>query len=75
MTSGLVGLSFFWWQVLSAMTSGLVGIFYVNPYVDATFAEFYSAIKAEAFGKGITNSIELPGVGHENFTEQFTQQF
>ena len=70
----VLGLSFFGWQMLNTMTSGILGVFYVNPYVDATFAEFYSAIKAEAFRKGITNAVELPGVGNINFAEQFTQQ-
>ena len=55
-------VSFFGWFFLSAVTSGLVGIFYVNPYWSATFAEFYSAVKAEARMKGLYTSDELPGV-------------
>lgn len=55
-------LSFYGWFLLSMITSGLVGIFYVNPYWSATFAEFYSAIKAEAKMKGLYTSDELPGV-------------
>ena len=55
-------LSFYGWFLLSMATSGLVGIFYVNPYWSATFAEFYSAIKAEAKMKGLYTSDELPGV-------------
>ena len=54
--------SFFGWMFLSAMTGGLLGSFYVNPYWSATFAEFYSAIKAEAKAKGIFTTDELPGV-------------
>lgn len=66
-------LSFFGWHLLSALTAGIVGTFYVAPYVDATNAEFYSAVKAEAIQKGITDSIELPGVSSVNFDDQFTQ--
>lgn len=55
-------LSFFGWFLVSSITGGAVGIFYVNPYWSATFAEFYSAIKAEAKMKGLYTSDELPGV-------------
>lgn len=54
--------SFIGWQILNSLTFGILGFFYVNPYVNATQAEFYSAIKAEAIQKGITDTIELPGV-------------
>ena len=54
--------SFFGWDILNALTVGILGVFYLNPYKHATHAEFYSAIKAEALNKGITNLIELPGV-------------
>lgn len=64
-------LSFIGWDLLNACTLGILGIFYVNPYKHATFAEFYTAVKAEAFAKGITNAAELPGVSYPEFTEQF----
>jgi len=66
-------LSFIGWGILSSISWGLVGILYANPYRDATFAEFYTAIKAEAFQKGITDSIELPGVSYPEFTGEFAQ--
>ncbi|MBQ8519198.1 MAG: DUF975 family protein [Agathobacter sp.] len=37
-------LSFFWWDVLSAITAGIVGIFYVNPYKNLTFAALYEEL-------------------------------
>ena len=40
-------LSFFGWEILSAVTCGLVGVFWVNPWMNATDAELYKAIKAE----------------------------
>lgn len=52
-------LSFIGWFLLAAFTGGILNIFYVNPYMYATYAEFYSAIKAEAKAKGIIQSNEL----------------
>ena len=54
--------SFFGWELLNVLTLGILGFFYVNPYFNATQAEFYAAIKAEAIQKGITDIVELPGV-------------
>lgn len=62
MEAFVLKLSFFGWYFLSLFTSGILSIFYVNPYVHATMAEFYSAIKAEAKMKGILQEGELPGV-------------
>lgn len=58
----VLGLSFLGWNLLGALTGGILNIFYVNPYMHATYAEFYSAVKAEALQKGIATSEELPGV-------------
>ena len=55
-------LSFIGWNFLGAITFGILNVFYVNPYMQATFAEFYSAVKAEAMQNGIVSSQELPGV-------------
>ena len=53
-------LSFFGWMLLSSFTGGILNIFYVNPYMHATYAEFYCAIKADARRKGILQQDELP---------------
>ena len=58
----VLGLSFFGWIFLGALTGGILNLFYVNPYMHATYAEFYSAVKAEALQKGIATAEELPGV-------------
>jgi len=58
----VLGLSFLGWNILGALTGGILNLFYVNPYMHATYAEFYSAIKAEALQKGIATAEELPGV-------------
>ncbi|MCC6095560.1 MAG: DUF975 family protein [Eubacterium sp.] len=39
--------SFILWEFLSAVTLGIVGIFYVNPYVAQTSAALYDALKIE----------------------------
>ena len=63
MEAFVLELSFFGWFLLAGFTGGILNIFYVNPYFYATFAEFYSAVKAEAQMKGIIQEGELPGVG------------
>lgn len=55
-------LSFLGWNLLGAITGGIVSIFYANPYQHATYAEFYSALKAEAIQKGIATAEDFPGV-------------
>lgn len=40
----ILDLSFLGWNILSALTAGLLGVFYVNPYIAATDAELYGAI-------------------------------
>ncbi len=57
----VLGLSFLGWNLLGALTGGILNIFYVSPYQYATYAEFYSALKAEALEKGILMEGELPG--------------
>jgi len=41
----VLDLSFILWHVLSTITSGIVGVFYVNPYVYATGAELYLTLR------------------------------
>lgn len=40
-------LSFIGWEILSGITFGLLGVFYVNPYRLATKAELYLALKGQ----------------------------
>ncbi len=62
MEAFVLGLSFIGWGILGALTGGLADIFYVSPYIHATRAEFYTALKAKAIEKGIVAYGELPGV-------------
>jgi uncharacterized membrane protein len=43
----VLDLSFIPWGLLAAVTLGIAQVFYVGPYVKATDAELYKAIKAE----------------------------
>lgn len=45
MDAFILDLSFIGWYILTALTAGLVGIFYVFPYVSATKAEFYRSLR------------------------------
>ena len=42
----VLDLSFIGWIILSACTLGILGIFYVNPYMYSTHAELYNALKS-----------------------------
>lgn len=44
----VLDLSFILWDFLSLITFGIVGIFYVNPYIYSTDAELYNALKGAA---------------------------
>ena len=52
MDTFILDLSFIGWAFLSAITCGIVGIFYANPYREATFAELYAFNKAKAYEEG-----------------------
>ncbi|MGL5315243.1 MAG: DUF975 family protein [Peptostreptococcaceae bacterium] len=54
-------LSFIGWDLLSSITFGLVGIFYLNPYVESTFAELYAVLREKAINEGFVQEQELPG--------------
>lgn len=41
----VLGLSFLGWEILNLFTVGLLDIFYVRPYMEATFAELYLELK------------------------------
>ncbi len=43
----VLDLSFLGWGILTILTAGLLGYFYVFPYKDATDAELYLAIKSQ----------------------------
>ena len=62
MEAFVLELSFLGWTLLGALTAGVLNIVYANPYIHATMAEFYSALKEEAIRSGKVMPSELPGV-------------
>ncbi len=57
----VLGLSFLGWQILGTMLCG-IGTFFVQPYVDATFAELYAVLRGPYSGR-------LNGFGGEPFVQ------
>lgn len=49
----VLGLTFIGWMILCGLTAGILYIFYVGPYMNATFAGFYDEVKQQAKQKGI----------------------
>lgn len=49
----LLDMSFAGWNLLSYITGGLAGIFYSNPYLSATRAEFYFQLRHEAIKREV----------------------
>ena len=48
----LLDLSFIGWQMLSALTAGILGIVHVDPYIFSTHAAAYEWLKAQAINNG-----------------------
>lgn len=65
MDAFVLDLSFIGWNLLSAITFGIVGLFYVNPYVNTTWAEFYKVLRENALETGVATAEELPGLRQE----------
>lgn len=49
----VLDLSFIGWHLLNGLTLGILGIFYVNPYVYQTSAELYIKLKGDETGYGV----------------------
>lgn len=57
----LLDLSFIGWRLLGTLLFG-VGIVFVEPYYQATWAELYAALRAKAIAAGYTSEAELQGL-------------
>ena len=63
----ILKLSFFGWLLLCAFTFGIGG-FFLEPYMQATYAEFYAAMRSKALAQGMTTTDELGGfVRHDTY--------
>ena len=69
----VLDLSFILWYILSAITLGLVGLFFVHPYYEATNGELYQALKAEFSSQGFTPASDLNGDDPLNLPENTTE--
>jgi len=54
-------LSFIGWQLLNALTLGILGIFYVNPYMFTSIAGFFVELRNLAVANGTIHVYELDG--------------
>lgn len=52
----ILELSFLPWHLLNILTLGLLGVFWLNPYIEATRAEFYAALRKSAQEEKIENA-------------------
>lgn len=71
----VLSLSFFGWQILNTFTAGLLGIFWLNPYKEATFVEFFSEIRREAIEKGKITPNDIPDYNFPEPTQPFGSPF
>jgi uncharacterized membrane protein len=58
----VLGLSFIGWYFVGLILCG-VGMLFVNPYYEATLAEFYGWARERILASGFSNSYELKGFG------------
>lgn len=52
MNAFVLDLTFIGWVILSGITGGIVGLFFVEPYYQATIAELYSVNRTLAYQEG-----------------------
>lgn len=57
MEAFLLDLSFLGWILLAAITCGIAGVFYVQPYMNATNAELFLTLRAGYFQKQSQNGV------------------
>lgn len=64
-------LTFIGWRLLGTLTFGLGAVFFVNPYYEATEAEFYRSMRGQARDKNLDNAEALNDTYlHERAEEQ-----
>ena len=57
----IMELSFLGWELLSALTFGILHVLYVGPYIELTKAGIYEEIKQLALDNGVVTQDELDG--------------
>ena len=51
----MLQLSFIGWDLLGVLTLGILNVFYVNPYKESVYCEYYVRLREEAKSKGVEN--------------------
>jgi len=83
MTKGYKGqifvmyLSFIGWQILNGLTLGILGIFFVNPYMYTSLAGLFVELRNTAVANGVIHPTELDGVQdpYQQQYQQYPQQY
>ena len=75
MDTFVLELSFIGWALLSALTCGILAIFYVNPYMHATFAELFLFIRNQRFPGAAPYYTPSYAGGYGNNAPQFNQGY
>lgn len=70
-----LSFSFLGWIFLSMFTFGLLNIFYLDPYMQATFVEFFSEIRLEALAKGTISPNDIPDYEYIDPQTQYQAQY
>ena len=68
-------LSFIGWQLLNALTLGILGILYVNPYMYTSFAGFFVEVRNAAVANGVIHPAELDGMQNQYYQDPQYQQY
>ena len=70
----VLSLSFLGWNILDALTLGVLGILYVNPYMYMTYTGFFIELRNQAISSGVIHPSELDGVAAYYPQNPCTQQ-
>lgn len=57
----VLGLSFIGWGLLSLLTLGILGVFFTDPYMRSSFAEYYLEVRNQALRTGAITWGQLDG--------------
>ena len=57
----VLDVSFIGWVLLSAITCGILALFYVTPYTNLTNAELYAVLREKVLVNGASSTYELKG--------------
>jgi len=68
----MMGLSFWGWTMLDALTSGILGVLYVNPYMSLSYAGLFIELRNYAVATGEIHPAELDG--HQAYQQIFYTQ-